>query len=298
MRRELAALPLHCRTLGVQHRFVPPILLLLTALLWSLGGVLIKSIDWPPMAIAAGRSAVAVPVMLACIGRPRFTFSVAQIGGAIGYALTVALFVFATRMTTAANAIFLQYTAPIYVAIIGRWYLGERPLRSDWLVIAVALSGIALFFMDRLTISGFWGNIVALVSGLAFASLVVFLRKEKAGSPVTSVILGNLIVAVAGSPFLLHLPLGQGNWWRLLLLGAFQLGLSYVLYTAAIKHVTALEATLIPLLEPVLNPTWVMLALGERPGPWAIVGGMLVLGAVLLRGAMMVRGRRAAVPPH
>src|ERR1051325_1799292 len=136
------------------RRFLSPLLLLLAALCWSLGGVLIKSIDWPPMAIAGGRSAIAIPVMLLCIGRPRFTFSPAQIGGAIGYALTVALFVFATRMTTAANAIFLQYTAPIYVALLGRWYLGERALRIDWLVIAVALCGIALFFFDRLTISG------------------------------------------------------------------------------------------------------------------------------------------------
>ena len=133
------------------RRYLPPLLLLLAALCWSLGGVLIKSIDWPPMAIAGGRSAIAIPVILLCIGRPKFTFSRAQIGGAFGYALTVMLFVFATRMTTAANAIFLQYTAPIYVALIGRWYLGERASRIDWLVIAVALFGIALFFFDRLT---------------------------------------------------------------------------------------------------------------------------------------------------
>jgi drug/metabolite transporter (DMT)-like permease len=176
--------------------------LLLAALLWSLGGVLIKSIAWPPMAIAGARSAIAIPVMLLCIGRPRFSFSTAQIGGAIGYAATVALFVFATRMTTAANAIFLQYTAPIYVAIIGRWYLRERPLAIDWFVIAVALGGIALFFLDRLATSGFWGNIIALASGLAFASVAIFLRKEKAASPVTSIIPGNIIVAFAGLPFL------------------------------------------------------------------------------------------------
>lgn len=281
----------------MRHRFLPPILLLLAALLWSLGGVLIKSIDWHPMAIAGGRSAIAIPLMLACIGRPRFTFSGAQIGGAIGYALTVALFVFATRMTTAANAIFLQYTAPIYVAIIGRWYLGERALRIDWLVIAVALGGIALFFFDRLTVSGFRGNIVALGSGMAFASVALCLRKEKAGSPVTSIILGNIIVAVAGAPFMFQYPMGPGGGWRLLLLGTLQLGLPYLLYAAAIKHVTALEATLIPLLEPVLNPTWVMLTLGERPGPWAIVGGVLVLAAVLTRGALMItagRNRTAA----
>jgi drug/metabolite transporter (DMT)-like permease len=261
----------------------------------GLGGVLIKSIEWHPMAIAGGRSAIAIPVMLACIGWPKFTFARVQIGGALAYAGTVVLFVFATRMTTAANAIFLQYTAPIYVAIIGRWYLGERALRIDWMVIAVALSGIALFFMDRLTVSGFWGNIVALGSGVAFAFVALFLRKEKAGSPATSIILGNIIVALAGLPFVLQSPLGAGGGWRLLLLGVLQLGLPYVLYAAAIKHVTALEATLIPLLEPVLNPTWVMLALGERPGRWAIVGGVLVLGAVLARGALMVSGRRRAV---
>jgi drug/metabolite transporter (DMT)-like permease len=275
-------------------RFLPPILLLLAALCWSLGGVLIKSIDWPPMAIAGGRSAIAIPIILLCVGRPRFTFSLAQIGGAVGYALTVVLFVFATRMTTAANAIFLQYTAPIYVALIGRWYLSERASRIDWLVIAVALIGIALFFMDRLTVSGWWGNIIALGSGLAFASVALFLRKEKAGSPIASIVLGKLIVALAGLPFMLSAPsLGWNGLWALVLLGTVQLGLPYVFYATAIKQVTALEATLIPLLEPVLNPLWVMLALGERPGSWAIVGALLVLAAVLGRGLMMMRGRRA-----
>lgn len=267
-------------------------MLLAAAFCWSLGGVLIKSIDWPPMAIAGARSAIAIPVILAFVGRPKITFSAAQIGGAVGYALTVVLFVFATRMTTAANAIFLQYTAPIYVAIIGRWYLNERALRIDWLVIAVALSGIALFFMDRLTVSGFWGNVVALGSGLAFASVAIFLRKEKSSSPITCIILGNVIVAVAGAPFMWQAgPLGAGDGWRLLLLGVVQLGVPYVMYAAAIKQVTALEATLIPLLEPVLNPLWVMLMLGERPGPWAILGATLVLVAVLGRGALMVASR-------
>ena len=250
------------------------------------------------MAIAGARSAIAIPLMLLFTGWPRITFSRAQIGGAIGYALTVVLFVFATRMTTAANAIFLQYTAPIYVALIGRWYLGERASSVDWLVIFVALIGIALFFFDRLTTAGFWGNIVALGSGLAFASVALCLRKEKEGSPVAAIILGNMVVALAGLPFMFQHSLGAGGGWRLLLLGTVQLGLPYVLYATAIKSVTALEATLIPLLEPVLNPLWVMLALGERPGPWAIVGAALVLIAVLGRGALMLRasgrGRRAA----
>ena len=280
------------------RRFLPPLLLLLAALCWSLGGVLIKSIDWPPMAIAGGRSAIAIPMILLCIGRPRFTFSHAQIGGALGYAGTVVLFVFATRMTTAANAIFLQYTAPVYVALIGRWYLGERASRIDWLVIAVALAGIALFFLDRLTVAGLWGNILALGSGLAFALVALFLRKEKAGSPVASILLGNVIVALAGAPFIFQAPsLGGDGLWRLVLLGAVQLGLPYVFYATAIKQVSALEATLIPMLEPVLNPLWVMLALGEWPGPWAIVGGLLVLSAVLGRGMIMMRTGPPMIPP-
>jgi drug/metabolite transporter (DMT)-like permease len=276
------------------RRFFPPILLLCAALCWSLGGVLIKSIDWPPMAIAGARSAIAIPVVLLCVGWPRFSFSRAQIGGAIGYAGTVILFVFATRMTTAANAIFLQYTAPIYVALIGRWYLGERASPVDWLVITIALLGIGLFFLDRLTTAGFWGNIIALVSGLAFASVALFLRKEKDGSPVASIVLGNILVVLASAPFLFRAPsLGIDRFWRLALLGAVQLALPYVLYATAIKQVTALEATLIPLLEPILNPLWVMLALGEEPGPWAIVGALLVLGTVLARSLLMMRPKNA-----
>src|SRR5439155_21623080 len=124
----------------------------------------------------------------------RFEISTAQVGGPISEAAMVLLFVVSSLMTTAAIGMFLQYTAPIFVAIIGRWYLGERPLPIDWWVIVVALGGIALFFLDRLTTSGFWGNIVALAIALAFASLVVFLRKERTGSPINSIILGNIIV--------------------------------------------------------------------------------------------------------
>jgi len=272
------------------HRFFPAALLLITAVLWSLGGVLVKSIDWNPMAIAGTRSAIALPVIIACVGWPGFRFSRLQIGGAIAYAGTVIFFVLATRLTTAANAIFLQYTAPIYVAIAAYWWLGERTRRIDWVVIGVALCGIAVFFFDELTTEGLWGIIAALGSGVAFASLVLCLRKDRAGSPVAAVMLGNFMTAVIGLPFMIatELPSTQG-WMALALLGTVQLGISYVLYTIAIKRVTAMEATLIPLLEPILNPLWVMLLVGERPGPWASVGGALVIGAVLVRGMVMLR---------
>ena len=272
-------------------RFFAPALLMLVAVLWSLGGVLIKSVEWHPMAIAGMRSAIAVPVILACAGRPRITFSRVQLVGGLAYAGTVVLFVLATRMTTAANAIFLQYTAPIYVAALGPWLLGERAMRSDWLVIAAALGGIGLFFLDHLSLAGMWGNVLALASGVCFAGLVLSLRHQRDESPIAAIVLGNVFAALAGLPFMFGPGPSAQGWVALGVLGAVQLGLPYALYGIAIRRVTALEAVLIPLAEPILNPLWVMLLVGERPGNWALVGASLVLGAVLLRGILMVRGR-------
>src|SRR4051812_13779668 len=115
------------------HPAAGPVLLIAAAVLWSFSGVLVKSMTWHPMAIAGTRSAIAIPVMLLFTGKPRFTFSPAQVGGALAYAGTMVFFILATTMTSAANAIFLQYTAPIYVAVAGHWWLRESNLRSDWI---------------------------------------------------------------------------------------------------------------------------------------------------------------------
>ena len=268
--------------------------MLLASVLWSFGGVLIKSVEWHPMAISGARSAIAAVVIAAFTGLPRPPFSRVQIAGGLAYAGTVIAFVIATRLTTAANAIFLQYTAPIYVAALGPRLLGERTLRSDWFVIAVALAGIALFFVDRLTFAGLWGNVAGLVSGFSFGAMALLARRQREASPATALWLGNVFAALAGLPFMFgaQQPSAQG-WWALAALGVFQLGLPYVLYSIAIKRVTALEAVLIPLLEPVLNPLWVMLVVGERPARWALCGAGLVLGAVLCRGVLMLVARRA-----
>ncbi|RYD67023.1 MAG: hypothetical protein EOP84_30815, partial [Verrucomicrobiaceae bacterium] len=178
-------------------------LLLLVAVLWSLGGVLIKLVDWHPVAIAGTRSALAIPVVMFCAGWPRWPFSRFQWGGAVAYVGTVLLFVAATRLTTAANAIFLQYTAPIYVALLAPWILQERSRKSDWFAIVAALGGIVLFFVDRLTFEGMWGNVLALLSGLSFAILVILLRKERDRSPMQVVLLGNIrgaLISAAAIP--------------------------------------------------------------------------------------------------
>lgn len=248
--------------------------------LWSLGGLLIKWVEWNPLAIAGARSAIAMVVLLAVLRRPRFSWSRVQVGGAIAYAATVVMFVTATKMTTAANAILLQYIAPVYAALFGAWFLGERVTRGDWLTIAVVIGGIALFFFDRLTVGGLWGNVLALASGVTYAGVATLLRKQKDGSPLESILMGNILTALVGLPFMFQGTPGGSTWVGLILLGVFQLGLSYVLYSAALKRITALEAVLVTTVEPILNPVWVFVAIGEAPGPWAILGGSVVLTAV------------------
>lgn len=268
-------------------------LLLFSAVLWSLGGLLIKSIHWNPPAIAGARSAIAAILIGLVVGRPRLHWSGPQIGAAFAYAGTVILFVLATRLTTAANAILLQYTAPVYVALLSYWFPGERIRWIDWATILAAFAGIGLFFLDSLSPAGFWGNTAAIGSGLAFAWLVLLLRKQKEGSTVESVLLGNILAALLCSPFYFsQFPTSSSDWTALLVLGLFQIGLSYLCYSIAIKFVSAIEAILLPMIEPILNPIWVLLFLGERPGGWAIAGGTIVLGAVTMRGlALALRYR-------
>lgn len=275
-------------------------LLFVCAMLWSLGGLLLKVIDWHPLAVAGGRGLIAGVFLLVWVRRPKFTWSATQIGAAVAYAACTVLFAVANKFTTAANAIFLQYTAPIYIALLSFWILGERTRRADWVTIAFAIGGMALFFVDELTFAGMFGNIIAIGSGVGFAVMALLLRKQKDGSPIESIILGNLIAGAIGLPFMLTSPPPDAaGFGALLVLGVFQLGLPYLLYAYSIKRVTALEAVLIPVIEPVLNPVWVLFFLGERPGPLALVGGAIVLGAVVVRALIALHAgkvRPIAVP--
>ena len=273
------------------------VLLVLTAVLWSTSGVLIKAIRWNPMAIAGTRSAITAAVLLAFVRRRNFTWSAAQLGGAVAYAGTVVLFVVATKLTTAHNAILLQYTAPIHIALFGPWFLNERAHWFDWLVIALLLGGMVLFFLDKLAATGTWGNLLAIASGVSFGWMTLFLRKQKAASPLESIFLGNVLAAAVCCPFIFgSMPRAGGSvalgWVVLACLGAFQLGVPAVLYSIAIKRVTALEAMLIPAAEAILNPIWVACFHPERPGRWALAGGAIVLGAVVARAILTARGNK------
>jgi drug/metabolite transporter (DMT)-like permease len=259
------------------------IYLVITAVLWSLGGILIKSVKWNPVAIAGARSAISSLVILAYIRKPKFTWSSDQILAVIFYAGTVILFVSANKLTTAANAILLQYGAPVYVAILGSIILKEKTTISDWITIAVVIFGMFLFFLDKLQPGNLFGNIIAILSGVAFALYIIFMRKQKDESPIESTLLGNILTAIIGLPFMLNSSPTGSSWIGIILLGTVQLGLSYILYSIAIKEVTALEAILIPIIEPILNPIWVFLAMGEAPGKWAFIGGVIILTSVTLR---------------
>jgi drug/metabolite transporter (DMT)-like permease len=263
--------------------------LIAAAFLWSLGGLLIKWVDWNPMAISGMRSAIGGAFLLLVCRRLKFAWSPYLLGGAVAYACTVTLFVLANKLTTAANAILLQYTAPVHVALFGAWFLGERPGRRDWLTLAVVLGGMLLFFLEDLSLAHFWGNLAALGSGFAFAWIAIFLRRQREGGAIESIILGNLLAAAVGFPFMLGEAPDASGWIGLALLGVLQIGLAYALFASAIRQVTALEALLIPAIEPVLNPLWVLLLLGEVPGPLAVIGGAVILAAVLGRALLTLR---------
>ena len=256
-----------------------------TALIWSSGGLAIKLVELHPLALTGVRSALSALTLAVLLrGGLRLRPTPARLGAALSYAGLLLTSVAATKMTTSANAILLAYTAPLYVALLAPRLLGERTRPSDWLFILAVLAGMVLFFLDRLTPTGLWGNIVAVGSGLCYAAFTLCMRAQKDASPVDSVVLGHMLTALVGLPFLLlGLPDASG-WLGLAYLGVIQQGLSLALYVWCIKRLGALEAILIMTLEPILNPVWVALGYGELPGPWSLVGGAVVLCAVTLRG--------------
>ena len=275
------------------------LLMAATALVWSSGGLAIKLIELHPMALTGARSALsALTLWLLFRGRTGLRLAPAAIGAALGYAGLLITNVAATKLTTSANAILLAYTAPVYVALLAPFFLREPTRRTDWAFIAVTVGGMVLFFLDQLSPTGLWGNIVAMGTGLSYAVFTLCMRAQKDASPVGSVILGHAITAAVGLPFLAHgLPDASGLL-GLLYLGVFQQGVSLALYVWAIRRLCALEAILIMTLEPICNPLWVALGYGELPGAWAVVGGTVVVGAVTLRGALSAlrRPKRPVAP--
>ena len=190
-------------------------------------------------------------------------------------------------MTTAGNVILIQYAAPVYVALFGFSFLGERSTKIDWFAILVILIGLGCFFIEELSFSELWGNTLALLSGFGFAGLTLFMRKQKNDRPIDSVLVGNLLTFLFCSPFYINnLTKDLSSWGLISFLGIIQLGLAYILYSTAIKHVSALDAIIYPVIEPLFNPMLAFVFLGEAMSGTALLGGGLVLLGVVGRGIL------------
>ncbi|HEX7616662.1 MAG TPA: EamA family transporter [Thermoanaerobaculia bacterium] len=270
------------------------LLIAAAALLWSTGGLAIKLVPLSALGVAFWRSFISAIFLLVIFRPSRARWRHAAPSTVVVYALMILTFVSATKMTTAANAIFLQYTGPLYVLALAPFLLKEPFRKSDAAAVGVALVGMSFFFVGRLDPGALAGNLVAVASGLFFGLTVLLLRRDASGDAIPSVIAGNLAAAALALPFAWgNLALDAKGIGLVLFLGIVQLGISYFLFVKGLKTVPATEASLIGMLEPMFNPLWAFLGLGERPSAWALLGGAIVLAAVAGR---TVFGARAGEP--
>ncbi len=263
----------------------------LAAVLYSIGGLCIKLIPWSGMAINGGRTAIALVVIGLYLRltnhRPRMNLWV--LVGALAVCGTNILFSIANKLTTAANAIVLQFTAPIFVILFSILFFGKRPKRLDMLACGLVLGGVLLFFIDSLSAGGMLGNVLALLSGISYAG--VFLMNDMPDSdPISSVFWGDVISAVVGLPYLgYETDFSKNILIALLVLGVFQVALAYILMVEGLKTTSPVTASLVSGIEPVLNPILVAVFYHEMIGPIALAGAMVVVGSVVLYNVMLAR---------
>lgn len=255
----------------------------LAALLYSIGGLCIKVIPWGGMAINGGRTAIALVVIgtyLVLVRHP-LRFNRWILLGALSVFGANALFSVANKMTTAANAIVLQFTAPIFVMLFSAIFFRRKPTKLDLGACVVVFGGIVFFFVDGLSMGGTAGNILALCSGVAYAG--VFMMNEMPNSDaICSVFWGDVISAVTGLPFLFReSDFSATPLISLLILGVFQVAVAYILLTIGLKTTPPVTASLVSGIEPVLNPILVAVFYGEKMGALALAGAAIVIGGVV-----------------
>jgi drug/metabolite transporter (DMT)-like permease len=276
----------------VTSNFTYRLMLLGAAALFSTGGAAIKATSLSGWQVASFRSGIAAAALLLLLPESRGNWTRRAVPVGLAYAVTLILFVHSTKLTTAANAIFLQSTAPIYLLLFGPLLLHERIRRSDILFILALAAGMVLFFFgaERAPTAPDpgRGNIYAVFAGVAWAMTIAGLRwlaKDGAArmSPIVPVVAGNTLAFVAALPGALPvLRWSAADTLVLLYLGLVQIGFAYILMTRAIRHIAALEAGALILIEPVLNPIWAWLLHGERMSAWAVAGGGVILLATLV----------------
>jgi len=256
------------------------------AVLWSTGGLFIKATTLSGLELSFGRSLLAAITVAIFTRREGFGLTRATALAAVIYALLLVLFVMATKQTTAANAIFLQYTAPVYVLVLEPLLYKEKFRRRDLVTVAICVAGMSLFFVGKLRPQDVTGNLLALCSGVCFAFYFLLLRHSSARdvNRASSVIYGNLLVVLVTAPavWLAWQQVSVADAGRVAYLGVVQIGFAYLLFTLAMaRGVRSLDAGIIGYIEPVLNPVWVFLFIGERPSQWALLGGGIIVVAVV-----------------
>ncbi|HEX8186990.1 MAG TPA: EamA family transporter [Pyrinomonadaceae bacterium] len=278
---------------------MPPILYVLAAaLLWSTGGLFIKATPLDAFQLSFGRSLFAAVTVAALTRREGFGVNGLTVVSSVLYAALLLLFVMANKLTTAANAIFLQYTAPLYVLVLEPLLFRERFRRSDVFVVAACVAGMSLFFVGRLRPQDVEGNLTALASGVCFALFLLSLRHPSARrvNRASSVIYGNLLLCLVTLPSFVPAAaeLTTKDVLIVLYLGVIQIGLAYTLFTLGMaRGVRSLDAGVVGYIEPMLNPVWVFLFLGERPSGWAVVGGCVIVAAVFVHTVALARRKGA-----
>jgi drug/metabolite transporter (DMT)-like permease len=278
---------------GAASNVSPLFLVFVAALLWSTGGLFIKWTTLTAFELSFWRSLLAAITVAYFTRQEGFRLNRMTVITSLLYAALLLLFVVATKLTTAANAIFLQYTAPIYVLILEPLFYKEKFRRADLITVAICVMGMSLFFVGKLRPQDVAGNLTALASGLCFAFYILLLRhpRSQAVNRASSVIYGNLLLVIftapAGLAAIEHITVR--DFGSVFFLGVFQIGVAYTFFTLGMaRGVRSLDASIVGYIEPVLNPIWVFLFLGERPTNWALIGGTIIITAVIthtIRGA-------------
>ena len=278
------------------------------ALLWSSSGLFIKALPQGAPQITFVRSVVAAATILLVLRfrgvRAPLRFDPTTLAAAFAYAGLLGFFVAGTKLTTAANAIFLQFTAPIYLVFLEPWVFKRRIVPRDLAAVALCVGGISCFFIGKLEAGHLAGNLMGLASGLCLAlfTLLMKLKRERdpGTDPIGAVVLGNLLAALIFAPVALPgLRATVSEAMALLYLGVFQIGIAYLLFNAGMRHLTATASVVVATLEAVLNPVWVYFGVGERPSPWALLGGVTVVGVIVWYGLPGSRDEaRGAVIPE
>lgn len=265
------------------------LLMVLTACLWSIGGIFIKLISWNPLLIAGGRSLISGTVMFLYMRYARIRFNICRYSllAGVGLGASATLFVIANKLTTAANAIVLQYTAPIFILIISAVFLKQKLHLREITVVLTCMLGIFLFFMDQLSPGNILGNFLAILAGFFLALMFVMVGQggDDDSIRMSGILIAHTIVTIIG---IICLCFGQAaitnftgsELLYLVILGVFQLGIPYVLYAIASKDCPPLACSLIGMLEPLFNPVWVALFLGEIPGKFALLGAVIIIAAI------------------